>query len=605
MQYSPVQYQVCLNPNALEISVVVTLRGSFAKGNVTMILPRWVPGDYDFEPYARDIFDLEATNPGSQEKLTVIRNGFNGFLIESKQEELVVSYRASAYEPNLGDAMGLVDSDYAILLGTRYLFTPQYLGPCEVAYETLPQGWEFHHPAGATQQGSKACWIYPSYEILLDTPVVFGRFSVVERVIQETPFYFVFVDKGVGFDQKVNDFIDQLTVAIDKIYDIFNKFPFENYTFVLSLNPQADWGLEHLTSNMSGLGPEVFVDDDQWANGIRVCVHELFHAWNVRRLRPKPLGQLRFDLRDGCFTEGLWVAEGFTRYYEFLISTRAKAYTPAQFFSAIASYYQHLSQQPAYKRVSAIDSSLATYTNHMKYPGRVNNSIDYYDKGMLIAFGIDGFLRTNTNGAEGDNLDKSFSSFYQKFFGDGDEVPFTYEGYTTEDVVLFYNERYDNLGEIINQQISEPSSLNTPQVFEELGLTPVWKDSFYIGLFFMNDNEPTIYGVADTSAAGEVGIAPADIIQSINGFAYTAASLKWAASQNDPVTIGILRGHRELTFTLIPKPIKRLTQLKWEGSESQSEKIAHWLHDPNFKPRQGEIFTLDFYENFHGIETLI
>lgn len=600
-QKPPIIYDVTINPFALEITVTMTLIGDFANGEVVLEIPRWVPGDYSFEAYSRDISQIKAVNQGSDKVLPIRRQGFNQYVIESASEYLEVRYTASCYEPDLGDAMGLVDSSYTLLLGTRYLFTPSHLGSCQVNYQNLPDNWNFHHPSGAIQIGDTPSWIYPSFEVLLDTPVVFGEYTLIQRDIQTIPFYFVFVDQCVGFDENVNPFINQLCLAIENLYSIFGEFPFTDYTFFLSFNPQADWGLEHLTSNMSGLGPEVFVDKGNYSEGIRVCVHELFHAWNVRRLRPAPLGQLSSKLSCGCFTEGLWMAEGFTRYYEFLISARAKAYSPDQFFSAIANYYQHLSQQPSYKRVSASDSSLATYMNHAKYPGRVNNSIDYYDKGMLIAFAIDSQLRV----AGDDNLDKAFSDFYQVFFGSSSTVPANYVGYTTEDVVSFFNDRKVGLGDQINDLVNQPESLNTPNDFNQIGLKPEWLDGFYLGLFFMDDTDPTIYGVADTSAAGKVGIAPADIITSINGFAFSPAALKWAANQSLPITLGIRRGHRELTFTLTPCAIKRLNNLVWHGNELQAQCIRDWLIDETFNPSQGDNFPLDFYENFHGIETLI
>lgn len=596
-----VRYDVTIHPMAHEITVEMTIIGPIAQGDVVLEAPRWVPGDYAFAAYGRDIFALNASNEDSNTALTVERKGFNQYLIKSCSEHLTVRYTASCYEPDLGDAVGLVDSDYTILVGTRYLYTPAHLGPCQVSYHNLPQGWRFHHPSGAQQIEQQPSWLYPSYEQLLDTPVVFGNFTLLKRVIQNTPFYFVFVDQGIGFEETVHKFVDQLCVAVEKTYNIFNEFPFSDYTFFLSLNPQADWGLEHLTSNMSGLGPNVFIDPDQFANGIRVCTHELFHAWNVRRLRPAPLGQLALTLSDGCFTEGLWMAEGFTRYYEFLISTRAKSYSPTQFFSAIANYYQHLSQQPAYKRVSATDSSLATYMNHAKYPGRVNNSIDYYDKGMLIAFGLDTTLRLNYN----DTLDYAFSDFYHVFFGPQQQAPTGYVGYSTQDIIDFFNERHAGLGGDIEQQITQPAALETPDQFRQLGLIPEWQAGFYLGLFFITEGEPTIYGVADTSAAGQAGIAPGDIIISINHFAFSTRALKWVANQASPVELCVRRGHRELTMTLTPKPIERLVKLHWQGTEDQCRHIQQWLDDDSFSPEAGSIFTLNFYENFHGIETLI
>ncbi|HKJ41818.1 MAG TPA: hypothetical protein VKA27_06965 [Sunxiuqinia sp.] len=603
---SMISYTVELHPGELEMSVSIHIPGDVLnkeEKQVLLELPTWVPGDYDFEPYGRDIFSVQAkTNEGI--KLNVTRRGYNGYLIEANGESIVVTYEASCYEPDLGDAMGLVDSDYAVLMGTRYLFLTGYFGPCSVDYITSNTDWKIHHPSGSERVGQTNTWIYPSFEILLDTPVCFGKFTLLEREIRGTPFYFVFVDQGIGFDARVNQFVDQVTLATEKIHEVFGLFPFSDYTFVLSLNPQADWGLEHLTSNMSGLGPEVFVDENTYATGVRVCAHELFHAWNVRRLRPAPLGQLSHQLSCGSFTEGLWMAEGFTRYYEFLISARAKAYSPDQFFSAIAGYYQHLTQQPAYSKVSATDSSLGTYMNHSKYPGRVNNSIDYYDKGMLIAFGIDARLRSDKKAQKYTSLDDAFRAFYLKFFGKGQQVPNDYVGYTTEDVLSFFGEVQTGLGEVLAKQLNAPKNLDTAVQFEAIGFDVEWEDTKYIGLFFMNDGAPAIYGVGDTSPAGEVGIAPLDVIQTINGYAYSQKGLEWAASQSDPVQLELLRGHRRLTFTIHPRPFKKMKNLIWRGTTSQANEISNWMNC-DFTPKQGDVFPLNFYDNFHGIESMV
>ncbi|MEQ9426032.1 MAG: hypothetical protein RJQ09_16520 [Cyclobacteriaceae bacterium] len=603
---SLVIYYVQLHPEKLEISVKMELSGVAAQGageELILNLPSWVPGDYEFEPYGRDIFNVRAIHPNGQ-TIKVSRAGLNGYAFENAGQPLIVTYQASCYEPDLGDAMGLVDSDYAVLMGTRYLFNQQYVGPCIVDYGTLPEGWQLHHPSGADRVPNTNKWNYPGFEILLDTPVSFGKFSLLEREVKGTRVYFLFVDKSVGFDETVNRFIDQVSLATEKIYEVFGLFPFSDYTFVLSLNPQADWGLEHLTSNMSGLGPDVFVDERLYSNGVRVCVHELFHAWNVRRLRPAPLGQLRHQLNTGSFTEGLWMAEGFTRYYEFLISTRARAYTPDQFFSAIAGYYQHLTQQPAYQRVSVTDSSLATYMNHSKYPGRVNNSIDYYDKGMLIAFGIDVFLRSAIDKKQFQSLDEAFKAFYLKFFGSSSTVPPEYVGYSTDEVISFFEEVDTGLGSKIAAQLNEPKKLDTIDMFEALGFKVMEEDINFIGLFFMDDGAPTIYGVGDDSPSGLVGIAPNDIIQTVNGFAYSDKSLMWAAKQTSPVQLEVLRGHRKLNFVITPQPFKKFKSLCWQGISAQAKTISSWL-ECDFEPNQGKVFLLDFYDNFHGIEKMV
>jgi len=215
-----------------------------------------------------------------------------------------VGYTANCASDELSEECGILGDRNGVLLGTRYLRVQDYAGPCRVTYER-PHGWPIHHPSGAEQIGDST-WQYPSYEILLDTPVAFGAFDCLTRDVRGTPFHHLFLTRGVGFESRAEAFVERLVQVAEQFHDVFGSFPFADYTWVLSLNPADNWGLEHLTSTMIGLDPSTFYDADQNAVGVRTCAHELFHAWNVRRLRPAPLGHL--DFTAGSFSEGLWVA---------------------------------------------------------------------------------------------------------------------------------------------------------------------------------------------------------------------------------------------------------------------------------------------------------
>jgi len=597
MTENSVKFTVRLNPGRHELAVDLSLTGPCAQGDIFLNIPTWVPGDYSFDNYARDLFNLRAVNPKNGAPLAVERNGWQGFVVRGGQGAVSVTYTANAYCTDFGEPSGILDDEFAILLGTRYLFMPLHLGPYQVQY-LLPDGWtRIHHPSGAKALPNNT-WEYSSYEILLDTPVTLGKFDLIERTVQGTPIYSLFVDRGIGFQQKAEEFASQLADVAQQCFSIFGFFPFSDYTFIMSLNPDAEWGLEHLTSTMCGLGPNVFILPDQTAHGVRVCAHEMFHAWNVRRLRPSPLKDLQHQLSSGSFTEGLWVAEGFTRYYEYLISTRAGSYTPQQFFSAVMGYYNHLTVQPAYQRVSGVDSSLSTYLNHSKYAGRVNNSIDYYDKGMLIAFETDAALRLRA----GSSLDEAFSAFYQQYVDGGPG----YLGYSTQDVISFFEGRLAGLGALMAAGAAHPGGLTIPNALQDLGFKLDATPSNYLGLVFLNDIGPTIYNVADTSPAGQSGIAAGDEITAIDGYAFSSDALEWVAAQTSPVTLTVLRGHRILPFTITPARLEPalFTSMTWQGSPAQAKQISAWLGQ-EFAPQKGELFSFDFYENFHGIETLI
>lgn len=594
---SSVDYQVKLLPAQHELAVELTLRGAIARGDIHLQIPTWVPGDYSFAPQARDLFQISARCGVTGVPLHVRRDGWQGFVVSEGAGVVQISYTASAWGDELSESAGLVDDVWAIALGARYLYVPGYHGTYDVHY-TLPEGWHVHHPSGAERIRNETAWRYPNYEILLDTPVVMGHFAKVRRDVHGTPFWFVFVDKGVGYESRVDAFADAVARTVEAFHAIFGSFPFSDYTFVLSLNPNNDWGLEHLTSTMCGLGPDVFVDEDQFKIGIRVCAHELFHAWNVRRCRPSPLGHIETHLKSGAFTEGLWVAEGFTRYYEFLSCARAGVYTASQFFSNIVGYHRHLTVQPAYHRVSAADSSYASYLNHSKYAGRVNNAIDYYDKGMLIAFGIDATLRTAQDQG---SLDQAFAAFYKRFVGFGPKHP----GYTTADVLGFFGDVYAPLRSQIASAVEHPGGLRTPDALTDLGFDVKMAPALCLGLVFKNEVTSSIYGVLDDSAAGGAGLAPGDVLVGINGYAFSTAALSWVGSRAETVTLTVQRGHRSLSFTLTPAPRERIESLTWRGTDAQRRRIAAWLGQPEADLVDGQTVDLSFYENFHGVEVVI
>ena len=586
-----VHYRVTVLPGRHELAITMTVPPGAAGRPLRLGSPTWVPGDYSFNPYGRDVFDVTATDERSGASLSVARKGWQGYAVQHRDGPVVISHRAYCSSWEFSEACGILGDRAGVLTGARYLFVGDYDGPCRVTYH-LPEGWALHHPSGARQVDAFT-WEYPSYLILLDTPVCMGAFDKLTSDVCGTAFHHVFMDEGVGAAVSRQEFVGQVDAAAARYHEMFESFPFEDYTFVYSCNPKASWGLEHLTSTMVGLGANVFTDTDAQATGVRVAAHELFHAWNVRRLRPAPLDHL--DLVGGDFTEGLWLAEGFTRYYEFLICTRTGVYSPQQFFSTIVNYYRHLEVLPAYHRISAVDSSLATYLNHgQKYPGRVNNCIDYYDKGMLIAFGADTVLRLEKPGT---GLDEAFAAFYRRFAGRD-------TGYTCAEVRDFFDEIHPGLGSRVYREATEVAGLDVAGLLGQLGFRVEDETVPCVGLVLADDTGPAIYGVLDTSPAGASGIASEDVLTAIDGVTYDRQALQWAIANQDAVALSVSRGNQTCTYQIPVGQRWQIGRLTWIGDDRQAGLIAAWLeHD--FHPEPGQHFPLDFYSNFHGAQSVI
>jgi predicted metalloprotease with PDZ domain len=582
---SQANYVVSVDPRRHEIDVTLNLE---AEGTAILQTPTWVPGDYDFYAFGRDVFGVTAVDGAEGTPLAVRREGWQGYAVDGVAGAAEVTYTASATSTDLSEGAGTVRDDYAVLLGARYLFPPTATGPCRVTY-VVPEAWPIHHPSGATQL-DVGTWEYPSYEILLDTPVVMGSFDLVTRTVEGTDFHSVFLNRADGWDGGQERLADALALVAGQLYELFGSFPFADYTFVMSHDPRDEWGLEHLSSTMVGLDPAVFTDADQFAIGIRTCAHELFHAWNVRRLRPAPLGDL--DFVNGSFTDGLWFAEGFTRYYEFLTCTRTGVYTPAQFLSAVVNYFRHLEPLPAFGRVTPADSSLASYLNHEKYPGRANSAIDYYDAGMLLAFWLDSRLRI-----VGDSLDAALRDFYDAYAMRG-------AGWTLDDLQAALDERVASVGSMVVDAVTMPALVGPVSGLELAGFAVAEADVPYLGVIMDGDTGPQVSSVLDTSPAGAAGLMNEDVVTAVNGVPYSLDGLTAAVAAGGEVTLDVLRGIATLRYTIPVSSRSQIATVTWAGDAERAAAIAAWLNQ-DFSPQPGESIPLDFYENFHGIETVI
>src|SRR5215470_3131734 len=113
----PVEYRVRILPAQHELEVSVKLTGSVASGRVRLEIPTWVPGDYSFAQYGRDLFGVRAEATRTRHELKVTREGWQAFHVENGRGAVTVTYKASASATKYAETSGIVDSECAVLLG--------------------------------------------------------------------------------------------------------------------------------------------------------------------------------------------------------------------------------------------------------------------------------------------------------------------------------------------------------------------------------------------------------------------------------------------------------------------------------------------------------
>jgi predicted metalloprotease with PDZ domain len=135
--------------------------------------------------------------------------------------------------------------------------------------------------------------------------------------------------------------------------------------------------------------------------------HEIFHAWNVKRLRPAEMVPYRYDAWQP--TTLLWMSEGITDYYADLAQVRGGLITPDQFYALTTQKVDQVAGMPP---VALEDASLTTWVSP-----RDGTAYSYYPKGSLAGLLLDILIRDASDNRS--SLDVVMRELYQATYRKG------------------------------------------------------------------------------------------------------------------------------------------------------------------------------------------
>jgi predicted metalloprotease with PDZ domain len=158
-------------------------------------------------------------------------------------------------------------------------------------------------------------------------------------------------------------------------------------------------------------------------NLISTAAHELFHVWNVERIRPASLEP--FDFEEANVSGELWLAEGVTSYYDGLLVQRAGLGTLADAATNFSAFVDAITSSPGRKLRSAVDMSrLAPFVDSAAWIDPTNwpnTYLSYYTFGAAIGLALDLTLRDRTDGRV--SLDDYMRALWRAHGRPGGEAP--------------------------------------------------------------------------------------------------------------------------------------------------------------------------------------
>lgn len=256
--------------------------------------------------------------------------------------------------------------------------------PVEVQFDDVPSDWKLIaelHPGPDPDS-----LVAPNYDALVDAPVEAGAFG--EFDFDQDGAHFRIAIDGKGYNrERLEDYLQRITGYELKL---MGGPPFREYTFLLRLGSPAEvggGGMEHANSTA--------ISAQSWDGLKDLCAHEFFHAWNVKRIRPRTFEPI--DYAKEQYTRTLWFAEGVTSTYASYTLVRTGLWSKAEFYNDLASQITDLQSRPARTWQSAEDSSLDAWLE--KYPAYndPDRSISYYEKGQILGVLLDLAIRDATD----------------------------------------------------------------------------------------------------------------------------------------------------------------------------------------------------------------
>jgi predicted metalloprotease with PDZ domain len=370
---------------------LIELRIENAPNPARLVIPNWAPGAYRIMSSGQNISAFTATDGTTA--LTVTQDSPISWTVNTKgASNIVVRYRTALPDslawrrPNnrwfLRATSGVIDGPRTFMYLDGWKLTPSH-----VAFR-LPGGW--HIATGLVATTDSTVYWAPSYDVLIDSPVLLGHFLSYPFTAAGRPHRAV-VDLGGIRASQPRVFVDMLRRISETAAQIFGNAPYKDYTYIFVAGRGG--GLEHLNSTTIGVSSETLAKNPR--NAESVSAHEFFHAWNVKRIRPLELGP--FDYEREVRTVNLWWSEGVTDYYAEVILARAGLDSPTDFAEEIATSIANHRGNPAHLTVSPERSSWTVWDGP-----DVNNGvvISYYLQGELLGFLLDLAIRDSTDNAK-------------------------------------------------------------------------------------------------------------------------------------------------------------------------------------------------------------
>ena len=588
----PVEYQLRFDAPNTHLLDITIRAGGLSGASVEFAMPDWAPGAYEIEEYARNVQDFRAQAAGGK-ALAWRKTDAQTWRIELAGANAVeVRYRL--YANIMANNWAQYNERHAFLGGPAvwmYLVGGKER-PVRLTI-TPPAATPAWHAATGLDRAGENSFTAENYDWFADCPIELSDWTEKTFTFAGTTYHFVMHDVmgKQDYEQAAKDterIVQNLVPVFSGVANVGPQAaPFHEYWFLMHVWPESGGGLEHLDSTQINFATNwdnraLMRPGTAYDLKLFVIAHEFFHAWNVKRLRPRPLGP--FDYTREVHTPSLWISEGLTSYYGELALVRARLITPEAYLASMSELFSEFEKEPGRAERSIEDTSWDTWFRDRETGRRrfginlQNTNYSYYDGGQVVGHLLDFAIRQATNNQK--SLDDWMRLLYSRY-----ALP--KPGFEPEEAVRAASEvAGQDMSEFFRRYISGKEPLPYEQYFGYAGLRVLRaQDEAWIGITAgkSDDGRPQVVDVLPGSPAERAGLDRGDVAVAVNGKEVTVESFPHAFAAmkiGDTARVTVLRGMelREFSLQLAADPHPAIRLVPVEKPTALQKKIYEsWI----------------------------
>jgi predicted metalloprotease with PDZ domain len=553
----PTSYRLLFDrPHRQFLDVDITLH-NVVGSTVRLQLPAWRPGRYELANFAKNVQRFSAFN-GKGEELTHRKLTKDLWEIDCAGcDQVEVSYNYYADVINAGSTYVSGNQLYVNPVNCL-MYVPERIGqPVEVRLD-IPEHWQV---ACAMQQPSKHVLVAKDYHELADSPFIASG-TLKHETFEAGGVLFHLWFQGEfkpEWERIISDFKKFCGIQIE----VMGGLPVGEYHFLYQIRTEnAYHGVEHANSTVITLGPSYdILKEVLYDEFLGISSHELFHAWNVKALRPAEM--VPYDYTRENYTRLGYVTEGVTTYAGDLFLYRSEVFSDFDFFKNVHTLFQRHFHNYGRFNLSVADSSFDTWLDGYA-KGIPDRKTSIYTEGAILAMMLDISLLRDTDNRHG--LMHVMRLLHERFGRQG--IGYTEQDYqrTIEEVAgrsydEFFADHYHGTKDV------EPL-LTELLAYVGIGIRNTrsrlyFENRFGFKVKYIRERSAEITEVAPYSIADRAGLQMGDEITAINHIRLQGNLKEWCKYfMEETVELTVVSGNKTTQVALVPSE-ERYYRTRW------------------------------------------